>query len=91
MILVACLGSIANGALQPIILIIFTNITDLFTDFSRSCLFESNSTTIDYFVNMSNQSSNSSSFTSESLIDRMKPQAIYLIRMLNPMPIFVYQ
>ena len=91
MILVACFGSIANGALQPIILIIFTNITDLFTDFSRSCLFESNSTTIDNFVNMSNQSSNSSSFTGESLIDRMKPQAIYLIRMLNPMPFFVYQ
>jgi len=84
MIIVACLGSIVNGILQQVVLIVFGNITDSFTEFSRSCV-QSNSTLIDYFENASNSSTNMTSIGSakETLSDKMKTQAIYLIRKLK--------
>jgi hypothetical protein len=91
MIFIACLGSIVNGALQ-IVLIVFGNIVDSFTEFSRNCV-QSNSTLIDYFDNVSNASINmsTSGLAKDTLSDKMKIQAICLIRKLIDFRFFLIE
>jgi hypothetical protein len=38
MILVGSLGAIGSGALQPVMLLFFTNIIDTFTNYEQQCL-----------------------------------------------------
>jgi hypothetical protein len=70
MMAVGTLGSLANGATIPLMILVFTSIIDSFSSFGRETLCSANSS----------NSSNSSSYNTDSLMDKMKSQAIYLVR-----------
>jgi hypothetical protein len=73
MMVIGSLASIANGALQPLLMLVFTSIIDDFTDYGRLC----NLTMMT--MNESLNANITIPFSSESLLNKTKTQAIYLI------------
>jgi len=77
MMIIASLASIANGALQPLLMLVFTSIIDDFTEYGSLC----NLTMMT--MNETLNANITIPFSSESLLDKTKTQAIYLISKLN--------
>ncbi len=68
------LASCANGALQPLLMLVFTSIIDDFTEFGSMC---------NMTMNESLFANTTAPFSSQSLLDKTKTQAIYLISKLH--------
>jgi len=84
---IATIASIANGAIMPLFLIIFTNIIDSFTGYGKICGGTSSQTNVTSIPNgttlftstTTTTTTTAIAFSLSSLTDDMKQNAIYLI------------
>lgn len=70
---VGSLAACANGALQPLLMLVFTSIIDDFTEYGSMC----NQTMMT--MNESLNTNITIPFSSNSLLNKTKTQAIYLV------------
>jgi hypothetical protein len=86
---IATLASIANGAIMPLFLIIFTNIIDSFTGYGKNCGGTSNPTNTTSIPNGTTLFTSTTTtttaivFSLNTLTEDMKQNAIYLISDLS--------
>ena len=87
--MIATIASIANGAIMPLFLIIFTNIIDSFTGYGKICGGTSSQTNVTSIPNGTTLFTSTTTtttaivFSLSSLTEDMKQNAIYLISNLS--------